>query len=159
MIKFSTRIDSDADAGCTLTLPFESRQKARLHTFLDNGTEAGLFLPRGIVLRGGDKLQAETGEIIEIISADEDVSTVTSEDTLLLMRASYHLGNRHVPLEIKPAYIRFQFDHVLNEMLEHLNLCVSRESAPFEPESGAYSQHGHGHSHSHSHRHQQHTHE
>ena len=150
MIKITNKIDSNVNAKFALTLAFESRQKARLHTQLDSGEEAGLFLPRGIILRGGDKLQAESGEIIEIISANEEVSTATSEDPLLLMRASYHLGNRHVPLEIKPTYLRFHYDHVLNEMLEHLNLSISKESAPFEPESGAYSK-GHSHTHSHNH--------
>ena len=151
MIKITNKIDSNADSKFTLTLPFDARQKARLHTQLDSGEETGLFLPRGIILRGGDKLKAESGEVIKIISANEDVSTVTSDDPILLMRASYHLGNRHVPLEVKPGYLRFHFDHVLNEMLEHLNLSVIKESAPFEPESGAYSQ---GHSHSHNHQHE-----
>ncbi len=153
MIKITTKVDSSIDASFSLTLPFESRQKARLQTQLDSGEEAGLFLPRGLILRSGDKLQAETGEIIEIISANEEVSTVTSNDTLLLMRASYHLGNRHVPLEITPNYLRFHYDHVLNEMLEHFNLTVQKELAPFEPESGAYSQ-SHSHTHSHSHKHE-----
>ncbi|MCL4148152.1 UNVERIFIED_CONTAM: hypothetical protein GTU68_065902, partial [Idotea baltica] len=128
MIKITNKVDSNANAKFALTLPFDDRQKARLHTQLDSGEEAGLFLPRGIVLRGGDKLQAESGEIIKIISAYEDVSTVTSNDPILLMRASYHLGNRHVPLEVKPSYLRFHFDHVLNEMLEYLNLSVIKES-------------------------------
>lgn len=142
-----TQLDkSGHDADFSLTLPFESRQKARLHTQLDSGEEAGLFLPRGIILRGGDKLIAETGEIVEIISAMEEVSTVAAKDPLLLMRACYHLGNRHVPLEVTPTYLRFHYDHVLNEMLEHLNLSVIKENAPFEPESGAYAAH---HSHSH----------
>ncbi len=157
MIKITNKVDSNVDAKFTLTLPFDSRQKARLHTQLDSGEEAGLFLPRGIILRGGDKLQAESGEIIEIISANEEVSTVTSDDPLLLMRACYHLGNRHVPLEVKPNYLRFHYDHVLNEMLEHLNLSVIKDSAPFEPESGAYSQE-HVHGHTHSHNHEQHHH-
>jgi urease accessory protein len=153
MIELS--INSSIDSKFTLTLPFDSRQKARLHTQLDSGEEAGLFLPRGIILRGGNKLQAESGEVIEIISANEEVSTVTSNTPLQLMRASYHLGNRHVPLEIKPSYLRFHFDHVLNEMLEHLNLSVTKESAPFEPESGAYSNtQGQAHSHSHDHHHE-----
>ncbi len=154
MIKITTKVDSSIDAEFSLTLPFEARQKARLHTKLDSGEEAGFFLPRGMILRGGDKLQAESGEIIEIISANEDVSTATSDNPLLLMRASYHLGNRHVPLEVKNTYLRFHYDHVLNEMLEHLSLSITKESAPFEPESGAYSQgHGQGHSHTHSHNH------
>jgi urease accessory protein len=157
VIKITTKVDTSIDAEFTLTLPFDSRQKARLHTKLDSGEEAGLFLARGMILRGGDKLQAESGEVIKIISANEEVSTVTSNDTLLLMRASYHLGNRHVPLEVNPNYLRFHFDHVLNEMLEHLHLSVTKEFAPFEPESGAYAQ-GHSSTHSHSHEHQ-HNHE
>ncbi len=146
MLKITQLVSNDTDHSLTLTLPFESRQKARLHTKLDSGQEAGLFLPRGLILRGGNKVAADSGEIIKIISANEDVSTATSKDSLLLTRASYHLGNRHVPLEINENYIRYQYDHVLNEMIEQLELTVTRESAPFEPESGAYS-HGHHHSH------------
>lgn len=133
MLKFTKKVESPIETDLSLTLPFDSRQKARLHTQLDNGQEAGLFLPRGQVLRNGDQILAETGEIATIISAPENVSTVTSDDIHLLMRASYHLGNRHVPLEIKPSYLRFQYDHVLNEMLEQLNLNIIQESAPFEP--------------------------
>lgn len=147
MLKFTKKVESPIETDLSLTLPFDSRQKARLHTHLDNGQEAGLFLPRGQVLRHGDQILAETGEIATIISAPENVSTVTSNDTHLLMRASYHLGNRHVPLEIKPGYLRFQYDHVLNEMLEQLNLNIIQESAPFEPEAGAYSYNHHTHSH------------
>ena len=147
MLKFTNKVDSFVETTLSLTLPYESRQKARLHTTLDNGLEAGLFLPRGYVLRDGDQLRAESGEIVTINSANEDVSTVRSNNSYQLMRASYHLGNRHVPLEIKPTYIRYQFDHVLNEMIEHLELSIEQESAPFEPESGAYSHSHHKHSH------------
>ena len=146
MLRITELVSNDSAHSLTLTLPFESRQKARLHTTLDDNREAGLFLPRGIILRGGNKVKAETGEIIKIISANEDVSTVTSSNPLLLTRASYHLGNRHVPLEVTENYLRYQYDHVLNEMIEQMHLTVTRESAPFEPESGAYS-HGHHHSH------------
>lgn len=146
MLKITNLVSNDKDHSLTLTLPFDSRQKARLQTKLDNGQEAGLFLPRGIILRNGNKVEAESGEIIKIISANEDVSTVTTSDTLLLIKASYHLGNRHVPLEVTKKYLRYQYDHVLNEMIEQLQLTVTRESAPFEPESGAYS-HGHHHNH------------
>lgn len=149
MLKFTSKIASHINTDLSLTLPYDSRQKARLHTHLDNGEEAGLFLPRGQVLRGGDQLQADSGEVVTIISANEDVSTVSSNDPHILMRASYHLGNRHVPLEIKPTYLRFQHDHVLNEMLEQLQLIVIKESAPFEPESGAYSQTHSHHNHTH----------
>ena len=147
MLKFTHKVDTHIDTELTLTLPFESRQKARLHTQLDNGQEAGLFLTRGNVLRGGDQLKAESGEIVTIISANEEVSTITSNDSHLLMRACYHLGNRHVPLEVQPSYLRYQYDHVLNEMIEHLQLNVKKESAPFEPEAGAYSHSHHKHAH------------
>ena len=147
MLKFISKLNSHVATDLSLTLPFESRQKARLYTQLDDGQEAGLFLPRGQVLRGGNQLKAETGEVVTIISANEDVSTVTSNDPHLLMRACYHLGNRHVPLEIKPTYLRYQYDHVLNEMVEHLHLKVIQESAPFEPEPGAYTHSHHAHSH------------
>ncbi len=146
MLKIIKLVSNDKDHSLTLTLPFDSRQKARLQTKLDNGQEAGLFLPRGIILRNGNKVEAQSGEVIKIISANEDVSTVTTSDTLLLIRATYHLGNRHVPLEVTKKYLRYQYDHVLNEMIEQLHLTVTRESAPFEPESGAYS-HGHHHNH------------
>lgn len=147
MLKFTSKINANNETELTLTLPFELRQKARLHTQLDGGQEAGLFLERGHVLRGGDQLKAESGEIVTIVSANESVSTIISSDPYLLMRASYHLGNRHVPLEIKPSYLRYQYDHVLNEMIEHLNLEVKQESAPFEPESGAYTHSHHKHPH------------
>lgn len=148
MLKFTSKASTSIETKLTLTLPFELRQKARLHTKLDSGEEAGLFLPRGDVLRDGNQLLADSGEVVTIISANEDVSTIYSDDAYLLMRASYHLGNRHVLLEIKSNYVRYQFDHVLNKMVEHLHLKVTQESAPFEPEAGAYS---HGNSHSHSH--------
>ena len=146
MIKIIEKAEHTYDVTWTLTLPFELRQKARLHTKLDNGDEAGLFLKRGDTLRGGDILKAESGENIKVISADEDVSTVYSSNSLLLTKASYHLGNRHVPVEIHSTYIRYLKDHVLDQMIEQLGLEITHEQAPFEPESGAYS-HGHKHKH------------
>lgn len=146
MLKITKKFEGDCACTLSLTLPFEHRQKARLHTRLDDGQEAGLFLPRGIILRDGDLLKAESGEIIKIISADEEVSTATTNNDLLLMRACYHLGNRHVPLEVQAHHLRYQHDHVLDDMVRLLGLNVIKESAPFEPESGAYA-HSHHHSH------------
>lgn len=137
-----------------LTLPFELRQKSRLRAVLDNGIEVGLMLPRGEVLRGGDCLRAEDGMVIQLNAAQEPVSTVTSTDILLLQKACYHLGNRHVPLQITATGLRYLQDHVLDQMVESLGLKVNHEMAPFEPESGAYQQHSHSHTHSeHSHHH------
>lgn len=128
-----------------LTLPFELRRKSRLRVRLDDGSEAGLFLPRGSILRQGDRLQASNGMIILVKAAVEPVSTVTSRDSLILMRAAYHLGNRHVALQIDSERLRYLHDHVLDTMLEQMGLSVIREQAPFEPEAGAYGGSHHHH--------------
>ncbi len=152
MIRIYEKAGSDtaAETTETLTLPFESRQKSRLQASLDSGEEAGLFLPRGTLLRGGDKLIAEDQRIILIKAADESTSTAYSNDVLTLMKACYHLGNRHVPVQIAANFVRYQHDHVLDEMVSSFGLEVKLETAPFEPESGAYHSHG-GHHHSHAH--------
>ncbi|MNM46951.1 Urease accessory protein UreE [compost metagenome] len=116
---------------------------------LDDGREAGLMLERGQLLRGGELLGDEDGrEVIRVLAAAEQVSTVRCSDPLLLARASYHLGNRHVPLQIDAGFVRYQHDHVLDEMVRGLGLQVTVEQAPFEPEAGAYQSAPHSHSHS-----------
>jgi len=138
----------------TLTLPFELRQKSRLKATLDNDMEVGLMLPRGGLLRGGDVLRAEDGTLIKIVAAAETVSKVTHEDPLMRARASYHLGNRHVPLQITQNYLCYTHDHVLDEMVIGLGLNVECVMAPFEPEAGAYGGgHKHGHDDDHEHQH------
>ena len=152
MIKIVERITTPQDCQDTLTLPFDLRQKARLHATLDSGVEAGLFLERGQVLRGGDVLKSESGDYIQVCAAQEEVSTITCDSAHLFARACYHLGNRHVPLEIASDYLRYQHDHVLDDMLIQLGCKVIHEQAAFEPESGAYANtHAHSHSHTHSH--------
>jgi urease accessory protein len=139
----------------TLSLPIHKRIKSRLRVELDNGEEAGLFIQRGITLRCGDLLSTDDGFIVKVVSADESVSTVRTDDAHLLTRVAYHLGNRHVPLEVGSGYVRYLHDHVLDEMVEGLGAKVICEQAPFEPEAGAYGgSHGHGHSHGHSHSHE-----
>jgi urease accessory protein len=144
----------------TLTLTRDQRIRSRLKVTLDNGIEAGLFLARGSVLQQDSRLQADSGEVIRIVAASESVSTVTVDDALLLARACYHLGNRHVALQISAGFIRYQHDHVLDDMLRGLGLSVSVEMAPFEPESGAYGDHASSHNSSDSstHSHQHHAH-
>jgi urease accessory protein len=127
-----------------LILPFDQRSKSRLRTSLSSGEEAALILERGSVLRGGDKLQTEDGRVVEVISAPETVSTVTAEDPAMLARASYHLGNRHVALQVGQGWLRYLHDHVLDEMVRGLGFRVVTEMAPFEPEAGAY---GNAHQH------------
>jgi urease accessory protein len=127
-----------------LVLPFHLRQKSRFRATLANGTEAALFLPRGSVLRDGDLLEAEDGTLIQVESAPERVLTVTAETPYALMRAAYHLGNRHTPVELGENYLRLEIDPVLKEMLLRLGVTVREENAPFQPERGAY---GGGHRH------------
>lgn len=131
----------------TLSLPINSRIKSRLKVLLDDGRDAGLFLPRGNILRGGQIIKSQCGLHIEIKAAPETVSTVYCDDAVLLNRVTYHLGNRHVPLQISQGWVRYQHDHVLDDMVTGLHAKVTIEQAPFEPEDGAYGGRSGGHSH------------
>lgn len=137
MQTFTQRIASGSPAA-VLRLPFELRQRSRLRTFLETGEEIGIFLPRGSVLRDGDLLRSEEGVVLVVRAATEKVSRVSSDDRLLISRACYHLGNRHVPLQIGDGWLRYERDHVLDDMLRNMDLVVTWEDAPFEPEAGAY---------------------
>jgi urease accessory protein len=128
----------------TLKLPFEARQKSRLRTRLVSGEEVGLMLPRGEILRGGDLVTASDGRVVEIISQDEKVLHVEAGSPRELAKVAYHLGNRHVPVEVGEGFLRIAEDHVLEGMLKKLGARVSRLEAPFEPEAGAYAG-GHAH--------------
>jgi urease accessory protein len=150
MLLIEQRAPAHTPATATLTLPFELRCKARLRTQLTSGEEVGLFLERGAVLRAGDRLLANDGRIVEVVAAPERVMDVRSADPHLLARAAYHLGNRHVAVELQPGLVRFARDHVLGDMVRGLGLEVVETEAPFEPESGAYGGHG-GHAHPHGH--------
>lgn len=145
-----------------LTLPFELRQKSRLRGRLDSGGEVGLILERGTVLRGGDLLEAADGRVVEVVAAPELLSVVAGTDALQLARAAYHLGNRHVAVQILAGSIRYLHDHVLDDMLLGMGLPVRVETLPFEPEGGAYGRHGHDHvegdAHAHTHEQGQHHH-
>lgn len=138
---------ADTPADTSLTLPFEQRQRSRLRARLDNGEEAGLYLERGVILRHGDRLSGEDGFVVEIKAAPETVSTVHCSDPQLIARACYHLGNRHVALQIGSGWLRYLHDHVLDELVRGLGLEVSTEQAPFEPEAGAYHAGHHHHTH------------
>lgn len=140
----------DAAATERLILSFELRCKSRLRTKLESGEEAGIFLVRGAVLRNGQLLEANDGRIVQVVAAPESVMEVQSDDALLLARAAYHLGNRHVAVELRHGLLRFAMDHVLGEMVRGLELNVIETVAPFEPESGAYGGNG-GHAHAHGH--------
>lgn len=147
MISIERFADHGPTASERLVLSFDARSKSRLRTRLESGEEVGLFLERGRVLRGGDRLLAEDGRIIEVVAADEALLQGRSSDPLLLARVAYHLGNRHVAVQIGfdalEGWLRFAADHVLGEMVAGLGLPVTEIVAPFEPEAGAYA-HSHG---------------
>ena len=132
-------------ATLTLELTFDDRQKSRHRSQTVCGQALGWFIERGHVLKDGDLLQCTTGEVAVVVAAPESVSTVYAKTSLELTRAAYHLGNRHVPIELKPDHLKIEPDHVLAEMLRAMHLIVNEISAPFEPESGAYGDHGHAH--------------
>jgi urease accessory protein len=149
MIELDRRLD-EGEPATTLTLPLDRRVRSRLRVTLDDGREAGVFLPRGEVLRDGDLLASGGGMIVRVRAANEPVSEVCSDDPLLLARACYHLGNRHVALQIDAGRVRYRHDHVLDDMLRGLGLEPFAVEAPFEPEPGAYGGSAHGH-HDHAH--------
>lgn len=134
--------DRSHPASISLALTAEERTRSRYRFQLPEG-DFLLHLPRGTVLRNGDRLLAETGEIVQIIAKPESVLTITASTTLALLQAAYHLGNRHVPLEIAPSYLRLLPDPVLETMLAGFAVEIALETAPFQPESGAYG-HSHG---------------
>ena len=146
MIHLTERITLAGHIDDTLELPFDLRQKSRLRVKLASGIEAALFLTRGIILRGGDLLQSEGGLVVKVLAAQEPVYNVIAPTPRDLMRAAYHLGNRHVPLQIGDGWLRLAQDYVLKDMLIGLGMQVGEVVAPFEPEAGAY---GGGHRHGH----------
>ena len=148
----------------TVELDWDVRQKSRFQATDSQGRTLGVFLPRGTVVRGGDVLVAEDGSLVRVAAAPQPVLKIrhcaehgTPFD---LLRAAYHLGNRHVAIELKPDHLKIEPDHVLADMLRGMHLIVQEVSEPFEPEGGAYAaghshghDHGHGHDHAHGHSH------
>jgi urease accessory protein len=148
----------------TVELDWDVRQKSRFDATDSTGRHLGVFLPRGTVVRGGDVLLAADGSMVRVIAAPQPVLVIThcSEHgtPFDLMRAAYHLGNRHVPIELKPDHLKIEPDHVLAGLLRSMHLIVNETAAAFEPEGGAYGAqaaqhhaHDHGHDHGHGHDH------
>ncbi|MEY3873262.1 MAG: hypothetical protein RLZZ296_2257 [Pseudomonadota bacterium] len=164
----------------TVELDWDVRQKSRFDTTDSLGRHLGVFLPRGTLVRGGDVLVAEDGSMVKVLAAPQAVLRITACTThgspFDLTRAAYHLGNRHVPIELKPDHLKIEPDHVLADLLRAMHLIVNQVEEAFEPEGGAYSaathahshaatsapaphvhgpdcQHDHGHDHGHSHEH------
>jgi urease accessory protein len=139
----------------TVELDWDVRQKSRFEVNDSQGRTLGIFLPRGTVARGGDVLVAEDGSLIRVLAAPQAILKITAcpqhGSAFDLIRAAYHLGNRHVPIELQPDHLKIEPDHVLADMLRAMHLIVSAVEEPFEPENGAYATGGHtgGHRHSH----------
>ena len=138
---------SGVRAQARLTLPYGRRRNSRQRAFLDDGAEVWIMLPRGTVMRPGDLLEAENGLIIEVAAEPESLSLAETSDPLLLATGCYHLGNRHVPVQIESGRLFYQHDHVLDDMVIGLGLKVTHANAPFQPEDGAYSGGGGYHHH------------
>ncbi|RIX74184.1 urease accessory protein UreE [Acidovorax cavernicola] len=147
----------------TIELDWDVRQKSRFDATDSQGRQIGIFLPRGTAVRGGDVLVAEDGSLVRVIAAPQPVLRIThctAHGTPFdLTRAAYHLGNRHVPIELKPDHLKIEPDHVLADMLRSMHLIVVAVEEAFEPEGGAYGAQGHSHGgHGHSHDHHGHDH-
>lgn len=139
MLHIQERVNDGALADGVLRLPFELRQRSRLRARLEDGRDVALILPRGSVLRDGDVLRSVCGVSVTVRAANEHVSTAAATDPITLARACYHLGNRHVPIQVEQGWVRYLYDHVLDDMLRQRGMKVIDEQAPFEPEMGAYS--------------------
>lgn len=146
----------------TIELDWDTRQKSRFEATDSLGRQLGVFLPRGTVVRGGDVLLAEDGSLVKAIAAPQAVLRIThcSKHGAVfdLTRAAYHLGNRHVPIELQPDHLKIEPDAVLADLLRAMHLTVHAVTEAFEPEGGAYSNaqttqnsHAGGHGHDHSH--------
>ena len=135
----------------TIELDWDVRQKSRFDATDSSGRQIGVFLPRGTLVRGGDVLVAEDGSMVKVIAAPQTVLRIAvckkHGSPFDLTRAAYHLGNRHVPIELKPDHLKIEPDHVLAEMLRAMHLIVNEVEEAFEPEGGAYSTAGHAHAH------------
>jgi urease accessory protein len=144
------QLDSQKAANDYLSLDFDTRQRSRFKADTQSGNTVGVDLPRTETLKSGCVLADTNSNLMQIFAANQSLTQVTtSGDGFLLMKAAYHLGNRHVPLMITPSVLFFEPDHVLSDMLVRLGVHVEDVNAPFEPETGAY-QSGHAHSHDHS---------
>jgi len=147
----------------TIEADWDLRQKSRFDAQDSTGRRLGIFLPRGTTVRGGDVLVADDGTLVRVLAAPQPVMVVRADaergTPFDLLRAAYHLGNRHVPLALAPGELKFEPDHVLAGMLQQMGLQVTEALAPFEPEAGAYGAgahgvgggHAHGHGHAHDH--------
>ena len=143
MIEIRARFERRGDVPLygRLRLPFDLRQKSRQRATLESGEEVAIVLPRGEVMRGGDLVVADGGQVIEVVAERESVMHVECDSAQALARVAYHLGNRHVPVQVGDGWLRFSVDTVLEKMVAGLGAKVTTLEAAFEPEAGAYGAH------------------
>ena len=134
-------------ADATVTLDFDTRQKARIKITTDNGCPAGIFIERGKPLLVGECLKSDCGKVIQVTGALEPVVTASTDDWHMFAKVCYHLGNRHTRLQVGERWLRFKPDHVLAELVSMYQLTTDDTPAVFEPENGAYQHGGHAHHH------------
>lgn len=155
---------TSAPATDTVALSYDDRKRSRLKVTLSSGIEAGIMLARGQHLHHGDRLlDAASGAVVEILAAPERLIEVVAGTPLLFARAAYHLGNRHVPVQIitesEGGRLLFQTDHVLAEMVKGLGCVIREVETGFQPEHGAYGGGHHHHGHDEEHNHPDHVHD
>ncbi|WP_235263680.1 urease accessory protein UreE [Nitrincola sp. A-D6] len=157
MIRLTEKLDSPQPTDISLSLSIDQRIRSRLKVTLDDGRDAGLFLPRGLILRGGDCLRSECGRWLK----SKPQQKLSQQSVAMILCCWPGLVTTWQPpctLQIAPGFVRYQHDHVLDAMVEGLGVKVVCEQQPFEPEAGAYSSengqhHGHNHDHDHTHTH------
>lgn len=136
---FDRTVEDAVSADCeTVVLDYAERQRSRQRIRLASGRDAAIVLARGTTLSGGERLASACGTHLVVHCADEQVSTASTDDPVLLARACYHLGNRHLPLQVAQGWVRYRRDHVIDDLAAQLGLQLIHEDAPFEPEDGAY---------------------
>jgi urease accessory protein len=146
MLRCSRIVESAVPDGAThaVELGYDERVKSRLAAVCKDGTAVAILLPRGTVMRNGTLLGADDGAIVRVVAAPQPVARITADSTLTLVRAVYHLANRHVPAQLAADHALIEADPVLERMLQSLGARIEHLDAPFDPEPGAY---GGGHSH------------
>ena len=135
-------------AAGTLTLDFDARHRRRIRLSTDEGDDILLELPKAVAMADGDGLQLEDGRWLMVQAAAEHIVEIRHKDPNQLVRLAWHLGNRHLPTEIRDQVLRIRPDHVIEHMLCGFGSELTKVHAPFQPEGGAYGA-GHGDHHSH----------
>ncbi len=143
-----------ASAVDSITLDADERHRRRVVLTGERGTKFLLDLPQATALRDGDGLLLDDGAIVRIVGRPEPLIEIAAADSHELARVAWHIGNRHIDVQIVGERLRIRRDHVIEDMLRGLGARLTPVQAPFDPERGAYDHHGHdhgGHHHDHDH--------